>query len=102
MEIGTIATLLARFEPWSVLVYHRTYPVYLVFLQQTIKKHVLKGALVRAVQTGELAMVKSSYKLGPESKKKAVVKKPKAVAAKKVAPKKKVSGFVGGFRCSVG
>jgi hypothetical protein len=58
-------------------------------LQTTIKKHVLKGALVRAIQTGEILQVKSSYKLGPASRK-VIKKKVVAKVPKKTAPKKKV------------
>lgn len=60
--------------------------------QTTVKKHVMKAALLRGVKDGTLIQVKNSYKLSPEAKKAAA--KPKAkkatAAKKKAAPKKKV------------
>jgi hypothetical protein len=58
-------------------------------LQTVIKKHILKAALKRGVETGTLVQVKNSYKLSAEAKKPVKAKKP-AAAAKKAAPKKKV------------
>lgn len=58
-------------------------------LQTTIKKHVLKAALKRGVETGTLVQVKNSYKLSVDAKKPA--KAPKKVDnEKKAAPVKKV------------
>lgn len=57
--------------------------------QTVIKKHILKAALKRGVETGTLVQVKNSYKLSAEAKKPVKAKKP-AAAAKKAAPKKKV------------
>jgi histone H1/5 len=66
-------------------------------LQVSVKKHVMKAALKKGVETGTLVPVKASYKLSAESKKKAPKKKSapkkkaKAAPKKKTAPKKKVS-----------
>jgi hypothetical protein len=94
LKIQRWSTVFARFQHSSDMLYHQTHPCvpfFLLRLQTTIKKHVLKAALVRAIQTGDLVQVKSSYKLGPTAKKVVKPKKPKAVAAKKkAAPKKKV------------
>lgn len=58
--------------------------------QTTIKKHVMKAALKRGVETGVLVQVKASYKLSPEAKKEKP-SKPKAVKkAKETTAKKKV------------
>lgn len=62
------------------------------YLQTTIKKHVMKAALKRGIDTGVLVQLKNSYKVSAEAKKPAMVKKPKAKAAAK--PKKKVSRFI--------
>jgi hypothetical protein len=56
-------------------------------LQTTIKKHILKAALKRGVETGTLVQVKNSYKLSAEAKKPVKPKKV-AVAAKKPVKKK--------------
>lgn len=53
-------------------------------LQTVVKKHVLKAALKKGVESGTLVMVKSSYKVSAEAKAKKAPAKPKAVAAKKV------------------
>jgi len=57
--------------------------------QTTVKKHVMKAALKKGVESGTLVQVKNSYKVSAEAKKKKAVKKAKP--AKKAAPKKKVS-----------
>jgi histone H1/5 len=62
----------------------------------TIKKHVMKAALKRGVETGALVLVKSSYKLSAEAKKPkpkkkaAVAKKAKTVKKTSATKKKKV------------
>jgi hypothetical protein len=56
-------------------------------LQMTIKKHIMKAALKRGVETGTLVMVKSSYKVSAEAKK-APAKKPAAKKVAKAATKK--------------
>jgi hypothetical protein len=52
-------------------------------LQTEVKKHVMKAALKKGVETGTLVPVKASYKLSADAKKAA----PKA----KAAPKKKAA-----------
>ena len=62
----------------------------LFFAQTEVKKHVMKAALKKGVESGVLIQVKASYKLSPEAKKpvkKRVVKK--KAAPKKAAPAKK-------------
>ena len=59
-------------------------------MQTTIKKHVMKAALKRGVETGVLVQVKASYKLSAETKKQmAAAAKPKAAPKKKAAAAKK-------------
>jgi hypothetical protein len=65
LKIQRWSTVFARFQHSSDMLYHQTHPCvpfFLLRLQTTIKKHVLKAALVRAIQTGDLVQVKSSYK----------------------------------------
>ena len=67
--------------------------------QKEIKKHVMKAALKKGVETGMLVQVKSSYKLSaaakkPPPKKKAATAK-KAAAKKKTATKKTATKKVG-------
>jgi hypothetical protein len=59
-------------------------------LQTTIKKHVMKAALKRGVDTGILVQLKNSYKVSAEGKKepkekKTIVKKKPETAEKKVS-----------------
>lgn len=61
-----------------------------LFPQTTVKKHIMKAALKRGVETGVLVQVKHSYKVSKEAKKAPKAKKPKATAASKA--KKKVRG----------
>ena len=56
----------------------------------TVKKHVMRSALKKGVESGVLVQVKASYKLSAEAKKK-TVSKVKAEAPKKKAPAKKAS-----------
>lgn len=71
-------------------------------LQMAIKKHIMKAALKRGVETGTLVMVKSSYKVSAEAKKPA--KKPAAAKVAKSAVKKVRCdrGVIFGLRFAVG
>ena len=62
--------------------------------QTVIKKHVLKAALKRGVETGTLVQLKNSYKVTAEAKKPVKAKK---TVAKPSVPKKKVSQAYGLF-----
>jgi len=72
---------------------HRTHTSSLfnhkIYIQTTIKKHIMKAALKNAVDKGVLVQVKNSYKLSADAKKD-MSKKPAAKAPKKkaTAPKK--------------
>lgn len=65
---------------------HHEYPRLSFHLQTAVKKHIMKAALKRGVETGTLVMVKSSYKVSAAAKKPA--KKPAAVKAAKPTVKK--------------
>jgi hypothetical protein len=56
--------------------------------QVTLKKHIMKAALKRGVETGTLVMVKSSYKVSAEAKKPVKAKKPTVTKVKKAVTKK--------------
>ena len=83
--------LVAKFAPvhahFLIQLAHK--PFLLSHWQTEIKKHVMKAALKKGVESGELVQVKASYKLSADAKK-AAKKKPakKKVAAKKPAVKK--------------
>jgi hypothetical protein len=66
-----------------------------VQLQTEVKKHVMKAALKKGVETGTLVPVKASYKLSADAKKAApktkAAPKKKAAAPKKETAAKKVN-----------
>lgn len=82
---------LPRFKPSSALLIHNCCGIPCVSLQTEIKKHLMKAALARGVETGALIQVKASYKVSAEEKKAAASKaaKAKKETAKKEEPKKK-------------
>lgn len=58
----------------------------LSLLQTEVKKHVMKAALKKGVETGTLVQVKNSYKVSADAKKSLKTKPAaKAVTAKKVS-----------------
>lgn len=59
--------------------------------QVTLKKHIMKAALKRGVETGTLVMVKSSYKVSAEAKKPVKAKKPIVAKVKKPVTKKVIT-----------
>ena len=61
--------------------------------QTTVKKHVMRAALKKGVESGTLVQVKNSYKVSPDEKKKKLPSAAKAPAAKKTATKAKVSAL---------
>lgn len=56
--------------------------------QVTLKKHIMKAALKRGVETGTLVMVKSSYKVSADAKKPIKAKKPTVAKVEKPVTKK--------------